>query len=422
MKTHSIALLLALLPVVAPAQNQTHAEIERRALESHPKVRAAQAALKSAHADRGLLAAPYKPMLTANGYFAAGNGAPIFSSTVAPVNWAKLGPDGVAVGNLMLMWSVWSGGRSSTARSLGSSRVEAAEHMLEAVRQDVLLAVRVTYAEHTYAVEALRVAKADLVAATETERIARQMEEAGKAPRAFTLRAESAARASERDLALAEASVAVAFAALEEAVGGPVEITLVPGLTLPELPDDLEQAHAASKARAEIAFFASMAKSMGLEAEMSRRSNLPELAFMTMGSVADGSRTGPSDGLKFGLVLSIPVSDGGMRRNMAMKQSAAAEKFLAQASQMELAVRREVESAWANWSATESVTKSAAAGLEAGEASYTIELLRFQAGKSILAELLDARTALTQARVHVAQAARHSLISAAKLSRAIGGN
>ena len=116
MKTHSIVLLLALLPAFTPAQQQTHAEIERRAMANHPKVKAAEAALKSAHADRGVLAAPFRPMLSANGYFAGGDGAPIFSSTVAPVNWAKLGPDGVAVGNLMLMWNVWSGGRNSTAR------------------------------------------------------------------------------------------------------------------------------------------------------------------------------------------------------------------------------------------------------------------------------------------------------------------
>ncbi|MCH7945360.1 MAG: TolC family protein, partial [Armatimonadetes bacterium] len=240
MKTHSIALLLALLPAVAPAQGQTHAEIEQRAMTSHPKVRAAEAALKSAQAERGLLAAPFKPMLTANGYFAAGDGSPIFSSTVAPVNWAKLGPDGVAVGNFMFMWSVWSGGRDSTARSLGSSRVEAAEHMLEAVRQDVLLGVRTAYAEHAYRYEVQQAAKADSIAAQETERIARQREEAGKAPRAFVLRADAAARASERDVALAEAGVAGAFAKLEEAVGGPVEITLVTKLTVPDAPTGLE--------------------------------------------------------------------------------------------------------------------------------------------------------------------------------------
>ena len=422
MKTHSFALLLALLPAVAPAQRQTHAEIEQRAMAGHPKVRAAEAALKSAQAERGLLAAPFRPMLTANGYFAAGDGSPIFSSTVAPVNWAKLGPDGVAVGNFMFMWSVWSGGRDSTARSLGSSRVEAAEHMLEAVRQDVLLGVRIAYAEYAYRYEVQLAATADSVAAKETERIARQREEAGKAPRAFVLRADAAARASERDLALAEAGVAGAFAKLEEAVGGPVEITLVTKLTVPDAPAGLEQAHAASRGRAEIAFFNSMAAAMGLEAEMSRRSNLPELALMTMGSVVDGSRIGSRDSLKFGLVVSVPVSDGGMRREMARKQSALAQKFFAQAAQMELTVRREVASAWAERSASRKVTESAAAGLEAAVESYAVELLRFQAGKSILAELLDSRTALTQARVHVADAARYDLVSAAKLSRAVGGD
>ena len=421
MKTHSIALLLALLPAVAPAQQQTHAEIEQRAMASHPKVKAAEAALQSAHAERGLLAAPFRPMLTANGYFAGGNGSPIFSSTVAPVNWAKLGPDGVAVGNFMFMWTVWSGGRDSTARSLGSSRVEAAEHMLEAVRQDVLLGVRVAYAEYLYRYEVQRAAKADTVAALETERIARQREEAGKAPRAFVLRADAAASASERDLALAEAGVAGALAKLEEAVGGPVELTLVEKLTVPEAPAELEHAHAASRRRAEIAFFNSMADAMGLEAEMSRRSNLPELALMTMGSVVDGSRTGSGDSLKFGLVVSVPVSDGGMRREMAKKQSALAERFFAQAAQMELTVRREVASAWAERAASKKVTESATAGLEAAEASHQVELLRFEAGKSILAELLDARTALTQARVHVADAARYDIVSAAKLSRAVGG-
>jgi outer membrane protein TolC len=126
-------------------------------------------------------------------------------------------------------------------------------------------------------------------------------------------------------------------------------------------------------------------------------------------------------GAKFGLVVSVPLTDGGMRSSKARMLEARAQEFLAQAEQMRLTVRREIQSAWADWSAAGEVTESAQAGLAAAEESYEVERLRFESGKSIIAELLDALAVLHEARLGVVEAAQYRQDASARLKRAVGG-
>jgi len=404
----------------ALAQGGQKALVEQ-ALARHPKIAAARAAIQAEKAGKGELLSPFRPMASLNGYMAGGDGSMIFSSTVDPVNQAMLPPDGVLMGNVMLMWKVWTGGRESAARSLGDSRIGAAEHMLSVVEQDVALGVRLAASEYAFRTGAMDAARAKRDAARAAEQNATQMEEAGKVPRAFVLRAASEARRSEQEVAKAEAALATALAMLEEAAGGAVAIGdgLQPEVL--ELPATLDEALRLGDNRDELQFFIAMAEAHGIEASYVRRSLRPEVSIMAMGMSMRRDSGAGETGAKFGLVVSVPLTDGGMRSSKAKMLEARAQEFMAQAEQMRLTVRREIQSAWAEWSAAGEVTESALAGLAAAEESYEVERLRFESGKSIIAELLDALAVLHEARLGVVEAVQYRQDSSARLKRAVGG-
>jgi outer membrane protein len=412
-----IAVFLS-LAVTSPAQDSSE-QIVQKAILDHPKVKAAQAAIEAERAGKSEMLSPFRPMASANGYLAGGNGSMVFPSTVEPINFAMLPPDGVAMGNLTLMWKVWTGGRDATARRLGDAKIRAAQEMLATVQQDVALAVRVAFAAYVYQVDALEAAKAELAAALEMERTTIELEKNGKAPRAFVLRATATVKAAEREVAMSEAAARMAKADLDEAAGFPVNVAVSNAQAI-EVPDDLASALQAGADRSELRFMLAMAESMGLEAEAVKRSLLPEVSLMAMGGTAQTSRGESMTDAKFGLVFSVPLTDGGMRSSRAAVFRARAQELLAQAEEMRLTVRKEIESAWAEWTAGAPVTDSAQAGLAAATEAYEVERLRYENGRATVAELLDTLSALTRAKLDVIDAHRFSSIAGARIQRAIG--
>lgn len=420
MKTIRLTFLLLFVPSVAHAQ-ESYSAILERALANHPKIAAAKAAIEMERAGKSELLSPFRPMLSLNGFLAGGDGTETVASTVEPINYAMLLPGGVAMGNVMLMWKVWTGGRESAARGLGDARVKASEHMLSAVEQDVVLALRLAYSDYFFRLGALDAAKADAEAARETERITIEGEKAGKMPKAFVLRASAAARKAEKEVAMAESDLAAAKAMLDEAAGGPVQVGGTFEASASGAPSDLATALQLGAERSELKFFLAMAEAQGLEASLVRRSLRPDVSLFGMGGTMQRDGGMSDTTAKFGLVVSVPLSDGGMRSAKSRMLQAKAKEFMAQAEQMRLQVRREIESAWAELVASEQVQVSARAELASATESYEVEKLRFEGGKSTMAELLDARAALAQARIGVLDAERFTDSARAKLIRAIGG-
>jgi outer membrane protein TolC len=414
------ALIVALLTLTGAASAQEQVEnVIQRAMKEHPRVKAAIAALDAEKAGRSELSAPFRPMASANGYVAGGNGSMIFPSTVEPINLALLPPDGAVMGNLMLMWRVWTGGRDSTVNRLGDARVKAAEHMLATVRQDVSLGIRLAYAELDFRMGAIEAAKSELAAALEMERVTSELERNGRAPRAFVLRASAAARSAEKEVAMAEAAATAARAEMDEAAGGPVG-SIVSDDGTQDVPSELVGALQAAENRSELRFMLAMAESMGLEAESVRRSLSPEVSLMAMGGTARTSRGDSMNDAKFGLVFSIPLTDGGMRSSRTAMLRAKARELMAQAEEMRLTVRKEVESAWAEWASVDAVTRAADAGLASASEAYDVEKLRYENGRATAAEHLDALASLTRARKDILDAQRYARSARARLQRAVG--
>jgi len=415
-----LSVVLAVTPLLASAQNLSI--LEQWAIEAHPMMKAAQTDVETAEWRAELLQSPYRPSVSLNGYLTSGTGTPIYPSSVMPVNYARMGPDTFGAANIMLMWPLLYGGRAKTSAELGQAMVAEAEQQLQSTMRNIVFDLRKATADTLYAREYLEAVKANRDAALQIEKDAELREEAGSAPHAFTLRARAAARKAEGDVKLAESKLAQAEAKLRQAAS---DTELDPDSVVwnheLEAPTNLTEAlETATERRPEMAVLEAKIKQQGLQATISKQSEKPELSFMAMGDLMDGSQTSFDEKYKFGLVVSIPLLDGGKRTSDRKAKEAMTESLTSLRDNLKLIIRQEVESAWAEWEASEAVLASARAAVEAGEESYRTELLRFRNGKSILAELLDSQESLLTSQAALADAVRYRRVAWSKLINAMG--
>ncbi len=124
-------------------------------------------------------------------------------------------------------------------------------------------------------------------------------------------------------------------------------------------------------------------------------------------AMADGFTSHPQgtrEGYTVGVVLSLPLMDGGQRRAETAQARARQERAEAEARDLELRVAVEVQQAWLDVQTAAENYRTAQAALQAAQAAYDVTALRVQNQKGLLVEQLDALAALTQARGNVAQA------------------
>lgn len=419
MRPLSIVIALIFASESAFAQENFENVLERT-LREHPRILEAQAMFSGERAMRAEALSPYRPMVSANGTFATGSGSMVFPTTVSPLNFAVLPRDGVALGNLTLMWKVWSGGRDSLTSKAWSARVQASEHMLTAVKLDVALDLRLAIYDHEFAVGVVGARESAVRAAERSEQTAREREEVGEVPNAYVLRAVSVTMKARSELAMARANAAGSKARLDEAAGFSVAEISHADESDNQGPQSLEEALSLGVQRDEVTYFALMARAKGLDMEVSGRSLLPEVSLMAMGDSMQTSDGMNDSGAKVGVVVSVPIIDGGMRKSLKDAARAEASKFEAQLEIMKLSINREIASAWAEWIASQSMVASAMAGLASAEESLLVERLRFENGEAIMSELLEAQAMLAESEVAVLEARRFAESAKAMLLRAIG--
>ncbi|MCH8273810.1 MAG: TolC family protein [Armatimonadetes bacterium] len=394
-----------------------------RARAGHPMLSAAAAMVDSAEAAGRSVTAPYRPMLSLNTYLSDGTGAPIFASTVAPINFMSLPGGASAMQNAMLMWRIYSGGRDRTAGRLAGVQVAAAESLFGTTELDVGLRVRLAFAEAQRREEDLAAERAGLEAARELERVTRERFEAGKVPEAFLFRAQADRARSQRRVAMARAEFQAAVARLKEAVGIPQEepLTLGEWDEAMEAPRTLDEARRRSlRDRPELAMLDKRREAYSLRGRLADQSGLPEVSLMGMSDLMSTERFGNMDKYKVGLVVSFPLFDGGMRRADADQNRAMSRRTEADLDTMRLRIQAEVAASWAAWSAAPSVLEAAESEVRSSDEAYRIAKLRYESGKAIQVEVSEALADFVTALVGRAQALEYQRRAWAKLMRAVG--
>jgi cobalt-zinc-cadmium efflux system outer membrane protein len=109
-----------------------------------------------------------------------------------------------------------------------------------------------------------------------------------------------------------------------------------------------------------------------------------------------------------------------MRRAEAAEADAQAKAAEAQKEAAMQRIEREIAEAWAEWVAAPHVMAAAEAEVQAAEEGYRVSKIRYEAGKSIQAEVSQALADFVAALGSRAQAREFQHLAWTKLARALG--
>jgi outer membrane protein TolC len=394
------------------------------AQKNHPDIASMRAEVDAALARSSLMLAQFRPQVSLNGTLAAGDGSMIFPGTVMPTNYALVpdGPTGILNGTLM--WPIYRGGRERTTGRLVVSEVQMARLALAGTVLEVNLNLRLAFAEALMQDHHAGAMKAALVSSQEIERITKEKLDAGKVPEAFYLRAKAESASMQKELAMAEAGAKAAFASLREAMGlGQEGDDQMPGKwDDPEvLPSTLTEALAEARLRRpEILALNLSADVARMKGRLADQSLMPEVSLMAMSDWMTRRRMPGDSATKIGLVVNFPLGDGGERKSAAAEQRALAQKAVSESRKVQQKIEAEVATAWANYAVLPAVRESAELELAASTSAYEVAMLRYTEGKTILAELIEARAQLAKARIGIAEAEAYDQRARARLLYALG--
>ena len=442
MKHCTFALALVLLPGAALAAGDqsmpappviSSAALSLRgafsvASANSPALKQVQADADSASATARSTGAQTKPSLSATTYGTVGDSSNILTSSpgVTPQNIFTVPPHGFANQDLMLMVPLFTGGRLGGASASAHRQGEAAALLVQASRLTVAEAVTEDYANAVRQEALVDVAQARLTAEDEQVRVTHEKVDAGRSAPVDLLRELAEQADAQQALLAARNGVGLALIALKTTLGVSQGSDLTLSDTLDSLtgtspaPATLQDALLQADAhRPELAAAQRQVEAAQAGVRAARGEYAPQVYGVAMGDAMTGQGVGRV-GYTVGLTASLPLYDGGQRRADEDGAKAKLDRARADALQARQTVDGQVASAWLTVQTAAAQVQAATVGVAAAQQSYTLAGLRYNAGKSVSAERLDALSALTRAQGAVAQAKADLVIARARLQASLG--
>ena len=442
MKHCTFALALVLLPGAALAAGDqsmpappviSSAALSLRgafsvASANSPALKQVQADADSASATARSTGAQTKPSLSATTYGTVGDSSNILTSSpgVTPQNIFAVPPHGFANQDLMLMVPLFTGGRLGGASASARRQGEAAALLVQASRLTVAEAVTEDYANAVRQEALVDVAQARLTAEDEQVRVTHEKVDAGRSAPVDLLRELAEQADAQQAMLAARNGVGLALIALKTTLGVSQGSDLTLSDTLDSLtgtspaPATLQDALLQADAhRPELAAAQRQVEAAQAGVRAARGEYAPQVYGVAMGDAMTGQGVGRV-GYTVGLTASLPLYDGGQRQADEDGAKAKLDRARADALQARQTVDGQVASAWLTVQTAAAQVQAATVGVAAAQQSYTLAGLRYNAGKSVSAERLDALSALTRAQGAVAQAKADLVIARARLQASLG--
>jgi len=393
-----------------------------------PALKQVQADADSASATARSTGAQTKPSLSATTYGTVGDSSNILTSSpgVTPQNIFAVPPHGFANQDLMLMVPLFTGGRLGGASASARRQGEAAALLVQASRLTVTEAVTEDYANAVRQEALVDVAQARLTAEDEQVRVTHEKVDAGRSAPVDLLRELAEQADAQQAMLAARNGVGLALIALKTTLGVSQGSDLTLSDTLDSLtgtspaPATLQDALLQADAhRPELAAAQRQVEAAQAGVRAARGEYAPQVYGVAMGDAMTGQGVGRV-GYTVGLTASLPLYDGGQRRADEDGAKAKLDRARADALQARQTVDGQVASAWLTVQTAAAQVQAATVGVAAAQQSYTLAGLRYNAGKSVSAERLDALSALTRAQGAVAQAKADLVIARARLQASLG--
>jgi outer membrane protein len=395
-------------------------------LKNSPTLLSAQAEIEAARAETRAAKAKTRPSLSLNGFANRSNMPSIMQSAMDVEPRALvMAPERTFYDvNLMFMTPLYTGGYLAGLVAAARAMERVAEAEASGMRAEVVLMIRESYLKALYGAELVEAQQSRLAAAEGMVANAKVQVEAGEGIEASVRRAEAELAEAKRDLAMLANDRQKMILDLLAEIGAPLDN--VPHLTerLAFSPPTLNleaSIDAAHKSRGEVIAAeqrVAAAKGQITSAEGSQRPQIYGYAMGEAFSPKEGM--GRNTGYSFGLAISLPLFDGGMRRAEINRARSMKDQAESELKRLKLLVEKEVRQAWLDINTAAANAETATAALKAAEEAYRVMVIRVETGKSILLEQLDGLAALTRARANLAQAIYEHQIAVARLDRAIG--
>jgi len=259
-------------------------------------------------------------------------------------------------------------------------------------------------------------------ATEERVRVARERYAAGSINLADVLRNQTEYAAALQQMAAATRDAEMALLDLKATIGADLasDVRLTDQLAeQPVAATSQEATAAALRDRPEVrrAEFGVRAAEAALKAV--RGSYAPQVYLNAMGSATSSAGQSMS-GVGAAVVVTVPLVTGGQRSAEVREAEAKLASAKQQLESARLQVAREASDAWLAVQAARVAVHASQQALSQAEEDYRIAQMRYETGKAINVEVLDALAALVSARTNYSQALCDQGIAADQLLRAMG--
>lgn len=346
-------------------------------------------------------------------------------------------PDQKWSANVQLIQSIYEGGRMRSA--LRTARLTKDQALLshQAVVADSLLDVRVAFDDILLAKQQIVVQEASVgLLKSELEDAIRRFD-AGTVPRFNALRAEVELAGAKPRLIRAQNSFRIAKSKLatlmgcdiSKAVGEDIPIELAGSLEAEAEPFSLELPVAIAQARERRPEIGALGKTVGLRDEailQARAGYKPSVQLV--GGYGSRSSTFSTDlsrdisGWSAGAQMSWDIFDGLLTKGKVDEAKARLQKARVDLDDTERRIELEVRTAYSYFVEAREVLESQKKVGEQADEALRLARARSEAGTGTQLDVLNAQTALTEARTTQIQALHDFAVARARLERAIGQN
>jgi len=343
-----------------------------------------------------------------------------------PPNKAKILGGGTqdVISALNLSRMLYTGGRIRANVDAAASNLMIETENARRVQQEVIFGVVRAYYNVLRAQQSLKANEEAVIQVQQHLEIARRRLQVGKAAKLDVLRAEVQFANVQQALIRGRNDLRLARIGLHNAMGldstVPIEIV---NASIPSGPETLSLESALSQAyqsrpewrRNEMELRKTEAEYRSARAEFS-----PALSMVGSYNYEGGHFPPDIKNWNVGLVLTIPVSDGGSSRANAMQAKARKEQTLAMKELLRQKIALEVESALLSLEEASDRIETTAKSVEQAREAVQIAQEKYRVGMGSGIEVLDAQVALTQAETNALQAVFDRAVAKAQLELAIG--
>ena len=411
------------LPVVS--KTVSIADAVDIALANNPTISSRKALVTAAGARVGMARAMSRLTFSTTTYATISSTSMVLAGpdTVQPQN-LSLVPDKARLNqNFMLMFPLYTGGtikgRINSARSLENAAIsEAASTEL-----DVALTVKTGYNQILLAKKIVEAYTHRVNEATERVRIAESAFKEGRIAKYDLLRNQTELAEAQQQLNNAQKDLDIALIDIKNTMGisQSSQLELCQSAASQEpIPDLQELSNKAVGQRPEVAAMRARVRSAQAVVDVAKGTYKPQVYATAMQDVGTIRDDGFDQGYLVGIAAALPILDGGLRKSSVAEAQAMLQEAKADERDAVLTVNRDVASALTQLNAAAKNVDLANAAVDQANEDYRVIKMRYESGKTVNVEVLDALAALTRAKTNSADALYQYNVARDTLTRAIG--